>query len=74
MEDLSHRFEAQHFVLEKFTALVGIEQINHIVDQGFEVLQARLDASMRYEATLIGQIHDHVASAMPAHHISVSEA
>ena len=28
---------------------------------------------MRYEATLIGQVHDHVASAMPTRFIPISE-
>ena len=28
---------------------------------------------MRYEATLIGQVHDHVASAMPTRYIPISE-
>ena len=57
MEDLSHLSEAQHLALDKLTALVGIDQINHIVAQGPEELQARLKAFMRYEATLIGQVH-----------------
>ena len=63
MEDLSHLSDAKHLALNKFTALVGIQQINHNVDQGHEVLQARLGAFMRYEAALIGQVHDHVGYA-----------
>ena len=70
MEDLSHLSEA---ALDKLTALVGIDKINHILAQGLEELQARLEAFMRYEATLLGQIHDHVASAMPTRYISISE-
>ena len=54
MEDLSHLSEAQRLALDKLTALVGIEQISDIVAQGLEELQARLEAFMRYEATLIG--------------------
>ena len=73
MEDLSYLSEAQRLALDKLTALVGIDHINHIVTQGREELQARLDAFMRYEATLIGQVHDHIASAMPTRYIPISE-
>ena len=73
MEDLSYLSEAQRLALDKLTALVGIDQINHIVAQGPEELQARLEAFMRYEATLIGQVQDHVASAMPTRYIPISE-
>ena len=45
--------------------LIGVEHIDHIVAQGPEILNARLEAIMRFEAMLIGQVHDHVASAMP---------
>ena len=41
--------------------------------QGPDELQARLEAFMRHEATLIGQVHDHVASAMPTRYIPMSE-
>ena len=73
MNDLSHLSEAQRLVLDKLTALVGINQINHIVAQGPEVLHARLEAFMRYEAAFIGQIHDHVASVMPTRYTPVME-
>ena len=73
MEDLSHLSEAQRLALDKITALVRIDQINHIVGKGLRELQARLEAFMRYEATLIGQVHDHVASAMPTRYIPISE-
>ena len=39
--------------------------------QGPEELQARLEVFMRYEATLIGQVHGHVASAMPTRYIPI---
>ena len=42
--------------------------------QGPDELQARLEASMRYKARLIGQVHDHVASSMPTRYILVTEA
>ena len=65
--------EAQHLALDKLTALVGIEQINYIMVQGPDELQARFDAFMRYEAAFIGQIHDHVASVMPTRYTPVTE-
>ena len=73
MDDLSYISEAQRLALDMLTALVGIDQINHIVAQGSEELQARLVAFMRYEATLISQVHDHVASAMPTRYVPISE-
>ena len=74
IRDLSHLSEAQRLALDKHTALVGIDQINYIVAQGPEELQARLGALMRYEVTLFGQVHDNVASAMPSRYIPVLEA
>ena len=56
MEDLSHLSEAQRLALDTLTSLVGIEQINHIVVHGPEVLQAQLESFMRYEAALICQV------------------
>ena len=47
----------------------GIEQIDYIVAQNPEVPNARLKAFMQFEATLIGQVHGHVASAMPNRYI-----
>ena len=64
MESLAHLSQAQRFALDKIRALIGVEQINHIVAQGPEVLNARLEAFMQFEATLIGQVYDHVAPAM----------
>ena len=52
---------------------MGIEQINHIVAQGSEVLHSRLEVFIRYETALIGQVPDHVASAMPTRYIPVSK-
>ena len=48
MEDLSHLFESQRLALDKLAALVGIDQINHIVVQRSDVLQARLKEFMRF--------------------------
>ena len=47
MEDLSHLSKSQCLALEKYTALVGTEQMNHIVTQGHKVHNARFEAFMR---------------------------
>ena len=57
--------EAQRLALEKLSALIGSDQVKNIVAQGPEVLLARLDAFVSYEATLLGEVHEHVAAAMP---------
>ena len=62
---LDHLSQAQRLALNKLRASIGADQIDHIVAQGPEVLNARLEAFIRFEATLIGQVHDHVASVMP---------
>ena len=73
MKDLSYLYGAQRLTLDRFTALAGINQINHIVAQGPDELHPRLEVFLRYEAASIDQVHDHVASAMPTHYNSVSE-
>ena len=73
MENLFYLSEAQRLALNKVTALMGIDQIDHIVAQGSEVLHSRLEAFMHYEATLIGQVYDHVASALPTRYIPISK-
>ena len=73
MERLAHLSQAQRFALDKIRVLIGIEQINHIVAQGPEVLNARLEAFMQFEATIIGQVYDHVASAMPTRYIPMPD-
>ena len=42
-----------------------------ILTQGPDVIRARLDAFMQLESTLIGQVHDHLASAMPTRYVPV---
>ena len=37
------------------------------------MINARLEAFMQFEATLIGQVHDHVASAMPTRYIPMPD-
>ena len=44
MESLDRLFQAQRHALDKLGALIGDEQIDHIVAQGPEVLKARLQA------------------------------
>ena len=46
MESLAHLSQAQRLVLDKLRALSGVEKIDHIVAQGPEVLNARLEAFM----------------------------
>ena len=65
MESLAYLFKAQRHAHDKLRALIGVNQIDHIVALGPEVLNARLEAFMQFESTLIGQVHDHVASDMP---------
>ena len=48
MEDLSHLSESQRLALDKLAALVRIDQIDHIVVQRSDVLQARLKEFMRF--------------------------
>ena len=44
-----------------------------ILAQGPDVIRARLDAFMQFESTLIGQVHDHLASAMPTRYVPVPD-
>ena len=41
--------------------------------QGPEVLNARLEVFMRYETSLIGQVHDNAAAAMPTRYIPMPD-
>ena len=65
--------ESQRLALNKLRSLIGVDQIDHIVAQGPEVLNARFEAFMRYKITLIEQVHDHVASAIPNRYILKSK-
>ena len=66
---MAHLFDAQHLDLDKIRALIGIQQNSDpIASQSPEVLSARLEAFLRFGATLIRQVHDYVASAMPTHY------
>ena len=37
------------------------------------MIHARLDAFMQFESTLIEQVHDHLASAMPTQYVPVPD-
>ena len=44
-----------------------------VLAQGHDVIHARLDAFMQFESTLIGQVHDHLASATPTRYVPVPD-
>ena len=44
-----------------------------ILAQGPDVIRARFDAFMQFESTLIGQVQDHLASAMPTRYVPVPD-
>ena len=72
MESLAHLSEAQRLALDKPRSLIRIKQNDYIVAH----FNARLEAFMQFEATLFGQVHDHVTSVMPTCqiHMPVEEA
>ena len=63
---LAHLSDAQRLALDNLFALIGAEQLSLVVGQGSDVLNTRLDAFLNPKDTLIGQVHDYVASAMPS--------
>ena len=60
-------------MLEKLRALVGNEKVELILTQGPDAIRARLDALMQFESTLIWQVDDHLASAMPTRYVPVPD-
>ena len=44
-----------------------------ILAQGPDVIRALLDAFMQFESTLIGEVHDHLTSAMPTRYAPVPD-
>ena len=66
-------FEAQRLALDILIAWNGSQSNRSDPGPGPEVLHARLEAFMRYETTLLGQIHDHVASDISTCCIPVSD-
>ena len=73
MESPVYLSKAQCLARDNLKALIGVEQIDHFVAQGAEVLNARLIVFMQFEATLIWHVHDHVAPAMSTLYIPVSK-
>ena len=71
METKINLSEVQGLALEKLRALVGNKQVDLILAQGSDVIRARLDAFMQFESSLMGQVHDHLASAMPTRYVPV---
>ena len=65
--------DSQGLALEKLRALVGKEQVDLILAQGPDVIRARLDAFTQFESTLIGQVHDPLASAIPTRYVPVPD-
>ena len=65
--------DSQGLALEKLRALVGNEQVDLILAQGPDVIRPRLDAFMQFESTLIGQVHDPLASAMSTRYVPVPD-
>ena len=63
--------EAKGLAPEKLRALDGNEQVDLILAQSPDVVRARHDALMQFEPSLIGQVHDHLASVMPTRYVSV---
>ena len=66
METVVNLSDAQQLAIEKFKALVGDEQMDGIIAQGPEVFLSRHEAFMSFESGLLGQVYDHIASAVPA--------
>uniref|UniRef100_A0AAV1TDL7 Uncharacterized protein n=1 Tax=Peronospora matthiolae TaxID=2874970 RepID=A0AAV1TDL7_9STRA len=58
--------EAQQITLMKIKAIIGQEQVALVMAQGPDGLRACLLAFSSFESMLIGQVHDHLTSAMPA--------
>uniref|UniRef100_A0AAV1T664 Retrotransposon gag domain-containing protein n=1 Tax=Peronospora matthiolae TaxID=2874970 RepID=A0AAV1T664_9STRA len=73
MENPTPLSEAQKVALDKLTASLGPEYVEFLVSQGPEVLIARVERFMQYEATLLEQVQDQIASAMPTRYVSVPD-
>ena len=47
--------------------------MNLILVQGPDVILARLDTFMQFDSSLIGQVHAHLASAMPTRYVPIPD-
>ena len=63
MEEFPPLNEAQQVALEKLTTLIGADGINHMASKGVDAFLARLNGYMQFEATLVGQVQDQIASS-----------
>ena len=73
MENPTPLSEAQKVALDKLTASLGPEYVELLVWQGPEVLTARVEGFLQYEASLLRQVQDQMASAMPTRYVSVPD-
>ena len=56
MENPTPLSESQKVALDKLTASLGPEYVEFLVSQGLEVLTARVEVFLQYEASLLVQI------------------
>ena len=73
METPTPLSDAQKVALDKLTVSLGPEYVEFLVSQGAEVLTARVEGFLQYEASLLGQVQDQMASAMPKSYVSVPD-
>ena len=73
MENPTSLSEAQKVALDKLTASLGPEYVKFLVSQGPEVLTARVECFLQYETSLLEQVQDQIASAIPTRYVSVPE-
>ena len=69
MEQPTPLSEAQNVALQYLTAAVGPEYVEFLAAQGPDVLDARVETFMQYEAALLVQVQNQVSSAMPTRYV-----
>ena len=69
MENPTSLSEAQKVALDKLTP----EYVEFLVSQGPEVLTARVEGFLQYEASLLGQVQYQMTSALPTRYVSVPD-
>uniref|UniRef100_A0AAV1VIJ6 Uncharacterized protein n=1 Tax=Peronospora matthiolae TaxID=2874970 RepID=A0AAV1VIJ6_9STRA len=73
METGMNLSEAQQITLEKPKESIEHEQVALIMAQGPDMLRARLEAFSKFQATLVRQVNDHLASDMPTWYVRMPE-
>ena len=73
MENPTPLPEAQKVALDKLTASLGPAYVEFLASQGPEVLAARVEGFLQYEAFLLGQFQDQTASAMLTRYVYVPD-